>query len=200
LRLLIGSALIGGEALSARLRAWEQQVRFEGKAPSSPPALSEAERVRYALIGFLFLTRQTASRELNDLVNQVQRRNPGRELIRTLDRLTDNPLLRPVFKPVRSQLDALARRWADDVEHWVRIGRLEEANSRALADKGTGQLIDEVIDYLSSSPAVTDLVQQQGVGLAGDVMDSVRQQTASADDVIEGALWRILGRQPRESR
>lgn len=53
LRLLIGSALIGSEELTVRLRAWEKQVLLEGKAVAGQPAPTEAERVRYALIGFL---------------------------------------------------------------------------------------------------------------------------------------------------
>jgi hypothetical protein len=160
---------------------------------------SDEDRVRYALIGFLFQAQQSAGRRLDRVVNQYQRHNPGRALSRSLDQVARSPFLRPLVRPLRSPVDKFARRWGDDVEHWVRIGRIGERDSRSLANKATGELIDEVIAYLAQNRAVTDLVQQQGVGLAGEVIDTVRQTTATADDVVEAVIWRILRRAPRRS-
>jgi hypothetical protein len=198
LRLVVGSALIGRDELVRRMQVWEQETLSEDRAVAGQAA-SDEDRVRYALIGFLFAAQHSTGRRLNQAVNQYQRHNPGRELGKTLDHVARSPLMRPLVRPLRSPLDTLARRWGDDVERWVRIGRIGERDSRSLANKATGELIDDVIGHLAQNRAVTDLVQQQGVGLAGEVIDTVRQTTATADDVVEGFIWRMLRRPPRAS-
>jgi hypothetical protein len=196
LRLLVGSALIGGDELARHLRTWEQQVWLKDRAASGQ-VTSESDRIRHVLIGMLFVARQSAGKSLHEIVNQYQHYNPGRELVKSLDGLMGNPFLRPLLKPIRTRVDEFARRWGDTVERWIRIGRIEEYNSRALANRATGELIDEVLAYLAQNPAITDLIQQQSIGLAGEVIDDVRQTTATADDTVEAFLRRLLGRPSR---
>ena len=57
---------------------------------------------------------------------------------------------------------------------------------------------DIYIDYLNDHPdAVQQLVSGQSLGIAGQVMDEVRERTVTADTVAEMFARRILGRKAR---
>ena len=57
---------------------------------------------------------------------------------------------------------------------------------------------DIYIDYLNDHPdAVQNLVSGQSLGIAGQVMDEVRERTVTADTVAEMFARRILGRKAR---
>ncbi len=57
---------------------------------------------------------------------------------------------------------------------------------------------DIYIEYLNAHPEnVQTLIQGQSLGLAGQVMDGVRERTVTADSVAEMIARRVLGRAPR---
>ena len=57
---------------------------------------------------------------------------------------------------------------------------------------------DTYIEYLNRHPDnVQTLIQGQSLGLAGQVMDGVRERTVTADTVAEMFARRVLGRAPR---
>ena len=57
---------------------------------------------------------------------------------------------------------------------------------------------DTYIEYLNRHPEnVQTLIQGQSLGLAGQVMDGVRERTVTADSVAEMIARRVLGRAPR---
>lgn len=57
---------------------------------------------------------------------------------------------------------------------------------------------DTYIEYLNQHPEnVQTLIQGQSLGLAGQVMDGVRERTVTADSVAEMIARRVLGRAPR---
>jgi hypothetical protein len=64
-------------------------------------------------------------------------------------------------------------------------------------------LIDEVMDYVAENPEldrlIAELVGQKSAGLATVVVDNTRSLTATADDVTEGLLRRLLRRKPRRA-
>jgi hypothetical protein len=78
---------------------------------------------------------------------------------------------------------------------------LEEQNARLLASQTVGEVIDELLDFMSENPDlaefVRELIGQQSVGLAGVVRDNARQVSSTADYIAEGVVRRILRRRSR---
>jgi hypothetical protein len=72
-------------------------------------------------------------------------------------------------------------------------GLLDHFFERLLASESLWNLIDEV----AGSPAVTAAISQQGLGFADQVGDQVRDRSRKADDWMERAARRLIGRQPK---
>ncbi|HTP21344.1 MAG TPA: hypothetical protein VMJ65_17200 [Solirubrobacteraceae bacterium] len=72
-------------------------------------------------------------------------------------------------------------------------GLLDHFFERLLASESLWHLIDEI----AASPAVTAAISQQGLGFADQVGDDVRARSRKADDWMERAARRLIGRQPR---
>lgn len=201
LRLIVGLTLEGTDELSRRLREWETRITQEHEPPSSSStgtqskSLSEGERLYYALIGMSFAARQRVERDMTEWLSSPGRVMQG--LIDLTNDLSENPLLRPLVQPIKEQAEAVSQHVHDEIERWVAIGQAEEQRSRAVARIAVPEVIDEVLEMLADNPELQDLIQQQSVGLAGEVVDSVREVTVTADSVVEAIARRILGRKPR---
>ena len=72
-------------------------------------------------------------------------------------------------------------------------GLLDHLFERLLASESLWHLIDEI----AASPAVTAAISQQGLGFADQVGDQVRDRSRKADDWMERAARRLIGRQPK---
>ncbi len=72
-------------------------------------------------------------------------------------------------------------------------GLIDHLFERLLASDSLWHLIDEI----AGSPAVTAAISQQGLGFADQVGDQVRERSRKADDWMERAARRLIGRQPR---
>ncbi|MGH2883933.1 MAG: hypothetical protein ACRDPA_14770 [Solirubrobacteraceae bacterium] len=72
-------------------------------------------------------------------------------------------------------------------------GVLDHFFERLLASESLWNLIDEI----AGSPAVTAAISQQGLGFADQVGDQVRDRSRKADDWMERAARRLIGRQAR---
>jgi hypothetical protein len=72
-------------------------------------------------------------------------------------------------------------------------GLLDRFFERLLASEALWHLIDEI----ASSPAVTAAISQQGLGFADELGDQVRSRSRKADDWMERAARRLIGRQPK---
>jgi hypothetical protein len=71
-------------------------------------------------------------------------------------------------------------------------GFIDRLFERLLASESLWHLIDEI----AGSPAVTAAVSQQGLGFADEMGDQVRTRSRKADDWMERAARRLIGRQP----
>lgn len=200
LRLLIGLTLEGADELNHRLRDWEAKVAHNSASSYATDTghepLSDADRRYYALIGMLFAIRQRAERDMAGWVTSPVR--AAQHVVNTADRLSRNPLLRPFVKPVKNRADAIGQHISDEVERWIVIGQAEEQHSRAVARVAVPDVIDEVLQILADNPELQSLIQQQSVGLAEEVVDSVREVTVTADAVLEGVVRKVLNRKPRQ--
>lgn len=200
LRLLVGLTLEGTDELSRRLRDWEAQVALKSASASSPDTtsgdMSEGDRLYYALIGMAFAVRQRAEDNVADWFTLSGR--AMQHMIDAADTLARNPLLRPFVKPVRDQAEALGQQLQGEVERWIEIGQAEEQRSRAVARVAVPEIVEEVLQELAKNPELQALIQQQSVGLAEEVVDSVREVTVTADAVLEGIVRKVLNRTPRQ--
>jgi hypothetical protein len=77
------------------------------------------------------------------------------------------------------------------------IGQREEARSRVLADQTFNRIVDDFIDYLGDKPEVQELIAGQTTGLAGEVLNEVRERTVSGDSFLEGIVRAVMRKTPR---
>ncbi|MDX1417183.1 MAG: hypothetical protein R3293_23455, partial [Candidatus Promineifilaceae bacterium] len=99
--------------------------------------------------------------------------------------------------PLQRRYDRIVRRGEQSLERWIATGRTNEPRSRELAKMTYAEIVDEFIDQLAENPELQELVTTQGIGLASQARDEVRERTVTADNLMEGLVRRILRRTPR---
>jgi hypothetical protein len=107
-----------------------------------------------------------------------------------LERLLDNHRLQAMLGQVLSSPGARKL-----VDTFFDSGLLDHFLDRLLESPALWHLIDEI----AGSPAVLDAVSQQGLGFADQVGEEVRNRSRKADDWLERAAQRIVGRHRPES-
>lgn len=191
--LLIGTATEGSDQFLRRVKEWQDRTDRRGnEIYSESPDETDAERLRYALIGLLVQAPGAAMGALDTAI----------ELSDSAYRLVTG-LLHPVtssrtMRPVQRRYDELAARGQVIAERWIDAGRREEQRGRALVRQAafdeTDEVMDEVIGKLAQDPAVRDLVTQQGLGMADELMGQMRERSATADIRWERRIRRIIRR------
>lgn len=195
MRLMVGATLEGGDALIARLREWEREAFLGAQQAATAPTADDRDRLRYAAIGALFLLRERIERDALYWLREGERR--AQLALDRADRLSDWPLLRQIKRPIKSRIIRWRDQLRDDFAYWVRVGQLEEGFSRGVSRRAFDALVDDVITVLADNPELQELVQQQSIGLATEVVDNVREVTVTADTIVEDIVRRILRRTPR---
>jgi hypothetical protein len=172
---------------SVLLPADEWETTLGHEAQSAP---------RQVLVGFALDTQSRLSRTARAILRRGDQMTGGAG--RALD-----PVFSRAFSPVRGPFERLVERGQAQVDHWRELGRAEEAHSRVLAQDTAEQLIDTTVDTVASDPRVReiaqDIIAQQGMGLAEEAVEEVRERTVSGDMLLERPLRSILRRRPRES-
>jgi hypothetical protein len=188
LLLLAGALLEGNDALLARLRRWRAET--DNVTPGDAAAPSPGARsLRHALLGML-LDSPLALRRQWALTGRFTH---------TFFALATLPL-RPVAgsRLVRSagrRFNDLVAEGESTVAAWMAAGQAEEPRARALAQRATNDLIDDVIRHLSENPELAEMIQTQSVSLAGEVTDSIRARTVTADTAVERVARALLRRE-----
>jgi hypothetical protein len=196
-RLLVGLAYVGTDELLTRLRSIGRDVTADVEVydPTIPDDESLAEMASYLALGALLRGRRRLAGRVRRGLDRSRR--AARWALGTADRLTNNPLARPLRQPVERRL------WATLLEGQQAIveGRREAQTSRELAGRTVQELVDDVVEAMIENPelmaSVQRLMRQQSAGLTGTVVSNTRQMTASADDLAEGVVRRLLRRGPR---
>lgn len=210
-RLVVGGVILGVETMTDRLETWEQEIDHE------PVDTIPTEMIVYDVVdesssveinGFQPLTDSTSNRHvLVGLIFDSQTKLEQRlaELGR-FERRTSRRLAVP-FEPLgrsrlgryfNSRFESLVRRGESEVARLAEIGKIEEYRSRKLALTATTETVDESIDYLTDNEELQELITMQGVGIAGEALEEVRERTVSADDFFEGVVRAFLRRIPRQ--
>ncbi|MGZ3581595.1 MAG: hypothetical protein ACXWQR_09500 [Ktedonobacterales bacterium] len=199
LRLLIGGLLVGADELRLRLRQWEATAH---SAPSAtvqqtvPQSLRHAPApasLRYAFIGMLFETETRMRQQLSTVLTRLARLSEETEYLYVTT--VEPALSQTPLDPVLMRLDEMLFKAGAAVDRWTARGWLEEQQSRGMARQASVSVVDELIDYMARNPEVRELIEQQGVSMAGEAVDEVRERTASADMWVE-RLTRSLLRRP----
>lgn len=199
LRLVVGAAALGTDELLKRLREWEAEVLYNPYRSAPLPNETPAVRARYALIGLVFLASRAARETAVDFANYSEKQ--ASNAYHLLSGFARTPVIGILARPMKAGVDALLRTRDRELERWIRIGRVEERDGRRIAAMGVEELSRELVDTISKNEklktAISNLVQQQSLDLTGEIVDDLRQGAKDADDRLEAAIWRLLGREPQ---
>jgi hypothetical protein len=205
-RILVGLGVEGQRELLKRIQTWEEIAHSSNDPLAIASSEIDASDLRYALIGYLFETQQQLGRgtyKLLDLLDVSSRLAitslnlaavtllPARRL------LTGNRYVQPRLNTASRQFDYLVARGERELRRWQARGQLEDLPSRAMARHVVLDSLDEFIDYLSKNEQIAQLVQEQSMGLAGEIATEVREYSVSADNALESLVRRLLRRPPR---
>ena len=200
-RLLVGGALAGSDELIKRLHQLEREIEAAAEAErgrrgetavSLTKMDSERDRTRYALIGLVF-EGQNAVRKRIPLMKRIARLGVNSAAL-AVDVVSDNR----VGRGINGRFDQFATRGNRVVNRLIERGQQEESTSRQISLLMLSDVIDDFIGNLAENEEISDLVTQQSVGLANEVVDTVREQTVTADTLVERVARAILRRPPRE--
>ncbi len=98
-----------------------------------------------------------------------------------------------ISKPVeavRERVDAEAQRLAE-------IGRNEYAQGRVLFETVVDNTIDGVLDNVSESDALNELIREQALGIGDAAIQEVRETGAAVDSRTDAIVRKLLRREPR---
>lgn len=191
LRLLVGASIEAPAELAERLKQWEA-IAQETDTASDLADDMIPNNVRYALVGLLFETQDQVRGGVSRFGRLL---NASSKLfLRSMQPITNSKTM----QPVTNRYDQLVQRGESTVSRWIERGKIEEPHGRVMAREALGRTIDEVINQLAENPEIRDLVTQQSVGMAGELVDGVRSRTVTADTLLERVARGLLNRPPRE--
>lgn len=193
LRFLIGSAVEGNDEFWRRARLWQAEVNQARAAGAtlSPAVEKEGKRLRYALLGLFFQALDSTSDRLQSVAQGTG--HAYRTIARLASPVTGSRLLRPV----RHAVNHLVSRGDSVFESWIQTGRREEQLSRSLVrEQAYDDLVDGVLDYVAQKPEIRDLVQDQGMGMAEEVVGELRVRSSDVDSYLANKASAIFRRKP----
>ena len=190
MRFVVGLLLLGNDELDVGLRA----ARGPGAAPP-PQEETLGDLFRYLTLGLLARGQRQASKSLR--TTYYASLGTASWTASQLDRWTDNRFARPLRRPVEKRLRSLSEQVAEIIQE----GKREEEQSRVYAAKGTGAIVDDVVDQLAGSEEVDRLIQelvsQKSVSFTSSLVDNIRALAVTADYLLEGMVRKLVRRKPR---
>jgi hypothetical protein len=211
-RLMIGSVGLGIDEFQRHLSKWDEEYQyslFQNKSSNYHPSSIEnndkitvipydeiesdqpSNDFRFTLIGLLFETQD----KFNSRLQTVSRAG---SLINNITAPIVKPFTRSwLIPPLRRRYNSLVKRGEDELNRLTSLGRSEYIRSRAMAQTAVESTYQETIDTLANDPEIQELIQTQGIGLAGEVVDELRERSVSADNFLDGFVRALLRRTPR---
>jgi uncharacterized protein with von Willebrand factor type A (vWA) domain len=191
IRLIIGTGLIGAEELGQYLQQWQENARHQTETMAAPEE-TKAAVVRYAVLGALFELKDKVELGLGNLGKTA---NNVSQTIST----KSQPITKSRFyQPIQKKYEDFVAYGESKLNPLVERGRREDPAARALAREALTESIDEAIEFLAENEEITELIQQQSLGMANEVIEDVRTRTVTADNVMERFTRNILRRPQRE--
>ncbi|MFC2053325.1 hypothetical protein ACFLV7_03380 [Chloroflexota bacterium] len=211
-RLMIGSVGLGIDELQRRLSSWDEEYQYsqiQNESSNYPPSSIEnkdkvtvipyeeiesdqpSNDFRFTIIGLLFETQ-------DKFQSRLQTVSRAGRLINDITAPIVRPLTRSwLIPPLRRRYDALVERGEDELNRWTSLGRSEYIRSRAMAQTAVESTYQETVETLANDPEIQELIQTQGIGLAVEVVDELRERSVSADNFLDGFVRTLLRRTPR---
>jgi hypothetical protein len=192
-KLVLGGVTEGGTQAVQHLKQWQLTAgRNQAELSVESPDETESVRLRYAMIGLVTRAPGAAQSLVAHVVDASDAAYP---LVTTLfSPVTNSRAMRPVWR----RYDEMASRGEATVERWIDAGRRAEQDSRVLARQvaveGTDETLDQVIEIVAVKPEVRDLIRQQTMGMADELVIILRERGAQADARWERRIRRLLGR------
>jgi hypothetical protein len=193
LRVLVGGVLEGTDELMRRLKAAQAELEPSAATTTVDPNETDLDRLRYALISTLIQTPELMREGLTS-AGRVSNKATG-----FVSKVVGPVASSRLMKPVRQRTDRLIARGQARVDRLLERGRAEEQVGRVLARRATANGVDELLDYLAQKPEIRDLVQQQSMGMADEMMGEIQNRSAAADALAERIARAILRRPQRET-
>jgi hypothetical protein len=194
-RLVLGSAMTGKDAYTKRLR----QIQ-SGQETVKPEAIvvdaneTRRDQLRYLLLGMLFETPDLLQRSL------VSVEHASTKVFGMISRLVSPITNSWVFTPVKGSYDGAVSRGEKVIDRLIMKGRIEEQNSRlALQQKAIDDLVNEILEYVLLKTDLQQLIQEEGIGVAGSVVDEFREQSSNVDSLMDSKLKSFFRRVPSQS-
>jgi hypothetical protein len=103
----------------------------------------------------------------------------------------------PIGWVVAKPVDAVRERVDAEAERLAAIGRSEYAQGRVLFESVVDNAIDGVLDNVSESEALNELIREQALGMGGAAIQEVRETGAAADGLTDAIVRKLLRRPPR---
>ena len=190
LRLVVGSGLAGRDAYVQRLRqvsSAQETVRPETITIDENETFRD--QLRYLLLGILFETPDIIQRGL------VTAEYGLSKIYGLFSKIVSPFTNSRAFSPLKDQVDHAAARGEKVIDRLIMKGRIEEQNSRlALQQETINDMINEVVEYMVQKTEIRQIIQEEGVSVAGDVIDEYREQSAAVDTLIEQKLKSVFRR------
>jgi hypothetical protein len=87
--------------------------------------------------------------------------------------------------------------FSQEKERLTKVGTAEYARGRVLAVYSFDQSVGGIVDLISDSPELAELVREQTIGVTGSAVQEVRETGAAADGLTEGMVRKLLRRKGR---
>lgn len=197
-KLLLGGTIEGTAELARRLERMERELRAMENGRLPPGQVNNStDVVRYMLVGMALSVADGARRQAFKLAeaSDLFWRATGN----AVEPLARNRLTGRVVGPFDRAFARLVDRGQKRVNEWVELGRATEPTARLVARQTYLEIVDDFIGQLSQNDQLAELVQEQSMGLATEVVEEVRERSLSADSLAESIVRRILKRPPREA-
>jgi hypothetical protein len=192
LRLVVGSSLTGKDVFVQRLR------KIQAAQEPVKPVIIEIDenetfrdQLKYLLLGILFETPDLIQRSLESV------EHGSSKIIGLISKLVSPITNSWLFSPVKEQVDYAAARGERVIDRLIMKGRIEEQHSRLmLQQQAINDLLNDVVEYVIQDTEVRQIIQEQSINVAGDVVGEFQEQSAAVDTLLEGKLKTIFRKRP----
>lgn len=188
MRMALGGAVMGQEELLNRFQEKQSQTQVPAAELNRvTPLESEADRVRYAILGAVANSNESLLRSVSKL-NQGSNRSYGR-LTKALEPISGSRFL----KPFRRRYERLIDHGDELVSNWIAVGRREEYLSRQLTQEIATESIEETLDYLADSPELDELMAAQSMDLVDDIfVDEIRESYSNTSLILTEWFSKVI--------
>ncbi len=190
-RLLVGALVEGSVQFRERLKAWDEKTAVSSGS-SDQSSASQADQIRYTLIGMLFHAEAHLKTRQIPLFKQA-----AGLAFYSFSRLTAPAANSRISRSVNGRMDKWAARGETFVNKWMATGKLEEEHGRNLALTAVEESIDDFINDLAKNKELQSLIAEQSMGLATESVDNVRERAVTSDALAERFVRSLLRRPPR---